>query len=324
MFVPLMALAEPEPPILGVVAVDPVALVRSGEEVPGLESLRLVRHGWEFRFASPENRSEFLRTPEKFLPAQGGACGRMGPLSGYGRGDLYAVHDGRLWLFASPGCRSGFLANPAAMTDPVAPKPRPSAEAQKAARRMVEAAGGAAWARASIRLESYMRVRSGGRLNGQEKLLAWSAGGEVGLTDSWDGRAYAYTAEAGHGRYSSPQGSFDLSLDQVGALRRSMARSPIGLLKGLAEGRAVASGVEGRGVEIWLDGAAIQAEAAPDGRLAGMKFLGWNSNLNVAPVTVSAIEWAEKEGLWVPSAWTEKRGDDEPIRRTWQRVRVAR
>ena len=91
--------------------VDAVELVR-GREIQGLDSLYLDHNRYRYRFSTEAHRDEFKRNPGRYEIQMGGSCARMGPLSGEGRTDLFGVHDGRIYIFASEACRTTFLANP--------------------------------------------------------------------------------------------------------------------------------------------------------------------------------------------------------------------
>jgi YHS domain-containing protein len=101
---------------------DPVELV-SGKERAGSESHVVVRGRYRYLLANEENARIFRSDPARYEIQMGGGCGRMGPLSGRGRTDLFAVHDGHLYIFASEGCRKGFLSAPEKLieTDDSAP-----------------------------------------------------------------------------------------------------------------------------------------------------------------------------------------------------------
>jgi hypothetical protein len=95
------ALQTPAEPSLGFFPLDPVRLVRDGVEEDGELELATVHALWEYRFVSAATRAELLAAPDRYAIQLGGACGRMGALSGTGNPHLHAVHEGRLYLFAS-------------------------------------------------------------------------------------------------------------------------------------------------------------------------------------------------------------------------------
>ncbi len=96
---------------LAIKGLDPVALL-GGKEVAGDPAIQ-VRHGaFVYQFANAENRARFEAEPERFAFQLGGHCAVMPRAAA--NPDLFAVHEGRLYGFGSPGCRTSFLADPAA------------------------------------------------------------------------------------------------------------------------------------------------------------------------------------------------------------------
>jgi len=71
-----------------------------------------IHDRYEYRFANDDNRSLFDGGPTRWTVQMGGACARMGPLSGFGSPDRWAVFEGRIYLFASDECRETFLQSP--------------------------------------------------------------------------------------------------------------------------------------------------------------------------------------------------------------------
>lgn len=90
---------------------DPVLLGR-GEEHVGSAELSATHGGYTYHFASAADRATFLADPERHGIQWGGACARMGPLSGTGDADRWLVHEGRIYVFASDQCRDGFARDP--------------------------------------------------------------------------------------------------------------------------------------------------------------------------------------------------------------------
>ena len=126
---------------------DPVELVK-GTEVPGKTEFNVVRGRFHYFFANAENLKAFEDDPARFEVQLEGACARMGPGSGAGKPDLFAVHDGRIYVFASEGCRATFRKRPADFLDPDEAAPTGDAKALKAGaeliKKAVAAMGGAA------------------------------------------------------------------------------------------------------------------------------------------------------------------------------------
>ncbi len=95
---------------------DPVALTE-GIEIAGDMARSLVHRDDLYVFSSDDNRKRFEADPERFAIQLGGACGRMGPLSGQCNLDRFFVHEGRIYVFASDSCRDSFAKEPARYID---------------------------------------------------------------------------------------------------------------------------------------------------------------------------------------------------------------
>jgi len=126
---------------------DPVELLAGGREVPGRADVALERFGITYRFVDEASRERFRAEPARFEVALGGACARMGPLSGLGSAEIWTVHDGRLYFFASQACREGFLKRPEALIErdeaPPATGPAALEQGRRLVERALEALGGA-------------------------------------------------------------------------------------------------------------------------------------------------------------------------------------
>jgi YHS domain-containing protein len=92
---------------------DPVAYFERGAPVPGRAELDTIWAGAAWRFASEANRDAFRRNPAAFAPRLGGydpaaiAEERVVPADPA----LFALEDGRLYLFRDPASRQRVLAD---------------------------------------------------------------------------------------------------------------------------------------------------------------------------------------------------------------------
>jgi YHS domain-containing protein len=118
---------------------DPVMLVQ-GKEVQGDMKITVTRGRFQYIFASAENKTIFEKDPARYEIQLDGACARMGaPVTG--DPDLYAVHDGRIYIFGSPECQKLFKAAPEKYLEvPTAPKSPASAEMFKRGKELIEKA----------------------------------------------------------------------------------------------------------------------------------------------------------------------------------------
>lgn len=132
--------------LAGTLNVDPVELVR-GTEVQGKEDISATYYRFRYLFANEANKAEFEKHPKKYEIQLGGACARMGPLSGVGRPDLYTVYQGKIYIFASEACRNTFLRAPELVLERPEAVPTGSDKAKREGRELlgkaVAAMGGA-------------------------------------------------------------------------------------------------------------------------------------------------------------------------------------
>ncbi len=83
---------------------DPVAYFTIGRPVPGKPEYAVVWKRAEWRFATVENRALFEANPRAYAPQYGGYCA-YGVAKGIlttTKPDVWAIHDGRLYLVHNP------------------------------------------------------------------------------------------------------------------------------------------------------------------------------------------------------------------------------
>lgn len=103
-----LALAQPATDHSRLLPFDPIALAQ-GHETPGDPALSATHNLYTYHFASQSNLDIFLADPDLHAIQFNGACARMGPLSAPSNARRFAVHDNRIYLFASESCRETFL-----------------------------------------------------------------------------------------------------------------------------------------------------------------------------------------------------------------------
>jgi YHS domain-containing protein len=128
LFLSTLAGAQTSGPLLALKGQDPVELI-GGKEVPGDPSLTVTSGRFVYRFANAANKAAFEKAQASLGIQFGGACMKMGPLSGYGSPERWAVYDKKIYLFASESCRTNFRANPVKFID-TADEPARGTEAQ--------------------------------------------------------------------------------------------------------------------------------------------------------------------------------------------------
>lgn len=127
--------------------VDPVQLVQ-GKEVLGNTKISVIRKGFEYLFATEENKAIFEKSTEKYEIQLEGSCARMGPQVG-GNPETYSVYQGHIYIFGSETCKKLFDATPEKyLNAETAKEVRGTAEAMKKGQALLEKAvaamGGAA------------------------------------------------------------------------------------------------------------------------------------------------------------------------------------
>lgn len=321
--VPLLALSAAssvllaEPP-LGVLPVDPVALVK-GEEIPGEATLFVDHHLFRYVFANEANRAEFLARPETYEIQLGGACGRMGLLSGEGDPARYAVHEGRIYIFASDPCRETFRKDPAAVLDRIDAPPIADEEDARRGRelldRALESAGGAERIDriASVRVVAEKRVEHQGKMHTQTSALTLGFPAHVRRDETWDDSRWTHVETPEGGWYeSTSQPGYDLPPASRDAMRRVLHhRHPISILRGRNEPGFIAAYAGPRVLEhagktfrlemvrVWFDGSGATLGIEPaSGTIRTISFLGRASR--VGEVEQVCIEHQTVDGVVLP------------------------
>lgn len=295
---------------------DPVEL-QAGREVAGKPELALRQGKFVYHFASEATRAQFQQDPARFEIQLGGACARMGPLSGEGSVAIHAVHDGRLFLFASKQCRDGFLKAPHLMleSDDPAPKATPAQIERGHAllERALAAHGGAARIDAahSYSERSEANVDSGGTTYRVVKARWIDFDGRARSEESWNGEGWA-TVNAAEEAFASPSNE-DLADSQRHAFEREMSHT---LLAVLRAGRAIDAVVAHLGSsELGRQGIEYVAVARSgmthtlgidpeSGRVLSLAFRDRGPDATVGRVERRFHDLREVAGILVPFAWS--------------------
>jgi YHS domain-containing protein len=89
---------------------DPVAYFAAGKALPGRSDIKAEHRGLTYRFASDEDRRQFITNPERFVPQFGGFCAQAMAYAVPIPADAqtFKIVDGKLYLFATPRARLYF------------------------------------------------------------------------------------------------------------------------------------------------------------------------------------------------------------------------
>jgi len=155
---------------------DPVLLVQ-GKEAQGELKITVTRGGFRYLFANEANKAAFEKDPTRYEIQLDGACARMGaPVRGLA--DLYAVHQGRLYIFGSEQCKTLFVAAPEKYLPPAKVASPATPEAVKKGAALLEQAVAAAGGASKIdALRSYQEKSVTTQTRGQR--------GEVAVKHDW-------------------------------------------------------------------------------------------------------------------------------------------
>lgn len=230
---------------------DPVSLCL-GKQQAGDPNLTATAGRFTYRFATEESRKKFLAAPEQYGIQFGGACMKMGPLSGYGSPSRWDVHDGRIYLFASEGCRNAFRADPKKFID------QPDAEPQGTDAQLKR--GAELMARAVQAVGGESRIKELKTFQVRTKLTQPPRDGKTftyyrtfsASLPEWTAAEWESYDNARYGWVSSPGDSFRTSAknwekvdDQVRQfMARDVARKPLWLLAAWTAGKAKAVALE--------------------------------------------------------------------------------
>lgn len=309
----------PKPPPLGTITVDVVELIDTGKGADGVEA-NVVEHGnYRYLFASAKSKEAFSANPVKYEVQQGGACGRMGPLSGACRSDIYSVHQGKLYLFASEVCRETFTKAPEKCIE--------SDEAPPAADASALSEGGALvgkcveWMGGAARVDSLksIEMRREKTRDYQGKPTREAAGvtllftaGAVRRDYTWDRSMTSDILGPGGAYSSAPDCAYrPLHSAQARALERLRDGNVLSMLRSRGKpGFAAAAlpareGEDFRRVVCSLGGVNTTLLIAPgDGALRGMAYRGRGERALIGTIERRYTAFATVGGIKLPTAWS--------------------
>ncbi|HEY6563409.1 MAG TPA: hypothetical protein VIY86_02840 [Pirellulaceae bacterium] len=306
----------------------------AGREADGKSSLFAVHDGYTYWFATAENRRAFLAKPAAFEIQLGGACARMGPLSGRGTTEIHAVHDGRVYIFASEACRAAFLKEPEALLWEPDPRPTPHEASALAGRELLDRAVAAVGADNRLdALNTYGEaLEELVTQNGQEYMhrveTIYRFPGGYRSTDRWNDWSFTDCLLGPHGWSVDSEGEVDRSpVARIAALRRQALHHPWMLLRhrgdpdfvAFREGTETLSLEDGQPREVelvttWIDGVARQLSIDVEtGQITRVVYADHGPNLRLGKIEVRYRHFENLNGLFVPG-FVETRFDGEIVK----------
>jgi YHS domain-containing protein len=228
--------------------IDVVALIDRAEEVQGRSDVSRSHGKFTYWFASEENLARFVKSPQKYAIQFGGACARMGPLSGAGTPRLFAVYDDKLYIFASEQCRAAFLRSPAQFIDVDDAPIEAGDEARAHGREMLgKAVDAVACLALSDTLTTYREMlewdrESGGRTYRVTETMRLMFPGRIRTDTCWDDSCWAFVADDAGAWSLGSDGVSPLEESQQRALWRHDGRHPLAILRARDAGDVVIAG----------------------------------------------------------------------------------
>lgn len=308
-----------------VLRLDVVRLV-AGEEIQGREDLVAQHEFVAYHFVNEESQAAFEAEPEKYAVVDGGACGSMGPLAGLGDAERYAVHEGRVYFFASDGCRARFLAEPGRCIETDNPVPTPTE--LTAARGRAALAKTVAWAGGREAIAGMDSIRFVATRKETHSEKEWTIVNEVAVdfpdrymaAEQWNNLRYTTVSTPEGGAMGGMAGIDRIAASREHAFGRLMAREVPVLLHAFASGRAEGDGAAmvveslgesetlGRRVErvrVALNGAtSVLALDFESGEPVAMDFVGRDGTSSVGEVRRAYTRFETVDGVTMPVAYT--------------------
>lgn len=307
-----------------VMRIDPVELV-AGRETPGRESSFADYAGYRYLFANDANKAAFQKDPARYEIQLGGACARMGPLSGGCSAEIYAVHDGRVYLFASEQCRKSFLANPEKLLEsddaPPAGTPEGAARGRALIQRAVDALGGDARLEAlrTYQAESVTESEQGGKKYTNRKRWTIRFPDAFRIDDAWNETNWAMVATPGDAFFADRE-TRSMHPQQRAAFERLVRHEPLVILQSrkrpdfvaLAAGAARAGDADVELLTVYFGGTATTLGIEPQsGRILTARFRGRGPTAALGQVEIAYADFRDVSGYSLPATATV-RFDGEP------------
>lgn len=303
--------AGPPAPKLALKGLDPIAL-SAGKEVAGLDSLETCHGLFRYRFANAENKAAFEAKPEERGIQFGGACGRMGPFSGNGNPERFYVHDRRIYVFASEGCRDSFKKAPEKHIERPNPVPEGTAAERKRGAELLELAlvgfGGAKRVDGLKSIQEFTRqaYKQGDKEVVSTYQVAWAFPDRVRIVEEFSvPYGFVVSGQKGYQMYGKDSWELESSMREV-AWRQAL-RQPLAMLRNRSTPGfvAIAKGpgkVDDTAVELLvvaLHGATTTWSVEPkSGRILQVEFQGRRGTVGDNAVKFS--DFREVDGLVMP------------------------
>lgn len=293
---------------------DPVALC-GGKEAAGKPELQTARGDCVYQFATEASRATFLANPDRYEIQLGGACARMGPLSGLGDPDRWHVHRERIYIFASDQCREGFKKRPDAFLDVTEPMPTPAAPAMQAASALLARAAASHGGKERLQsLRSFRDERTvitGDMTEFFRRTVQWPTNVRIDHDYRQQEKAwrYAQIVTADRALFLDDGNPRSMSADARTELLRDQSHEPLLALRAALDGHATLTsagqrdvlGIPVEEIAVWQHGRTTFFGIGKDGRIHTARFRGRGPGQFFGAVELCFDGFQEHGGVVVPS-----------------------
>ncbi|MBS1715262.1 MAG: hypothetical protein JST30_13090 [Armatimonadetes bacterium] len=299
---------------LAIKGLDPIEL-QQGREVQGDPrfSVKYLRH--EYRFASSARLKQFQKDPVAYAAQNGGACGKMGALTGKGSPDRFAVVNGKLFFFASDGCRTTFMASKDKYFASVGRRPAVRAVDKEAASSVFSKALKAHGGRSLRALKGlFWTLETPYKEDGLDKVWKtnWSflAKDRYAHWEEWDKGRLFFVVNGKKAAEGKPGEVYGVHPGELRALDAMFTRHPVGIL--LGNGAGVLTPLKaGKG---WtMAKGDIVFDVTLDDETSRIRSISYHDRAAgpVADVVVEYSDYVQVEGAWLPTVSRSKVDDGE-------------
>jgi hypothetical protein len=242
----------------------------------------------------------------------GGACAKMGELSGLGDPNRVAAVGSRVYIFASESCRERFLADPSTRVFVPDPAPRPTSEQVTAgkslAQKVLEWAGGKKALPLLFPLqESWTEeVQSRGIRYDHEIDRFYGLKGQFELSNLWNKTGSRFVLDGDAGEEVRDGKRFRLlARQQVEALQRESLWAIPSFYRIIAQGKSPLWSGDPNILSLHLHGSTISMRVDPKtGRPVSLFGKGRSSNAALGQREVVFSGWVRVNRVMLPSGWT--------------------
>ncbi|MBL8064647.1 MAG: hypothetical protein JNM34_02195 [Chthonomonadaceae bacterium] len=295
---------------LGTMKIDVVTIIETGQPVHGFEAISTVRDGYRYLFSDETNKQKF-KASRRYDIQLGGGCGKMGSLSGKGSTDRFGTYNGRVYLFASDGCRSSFMANPDARIERDDPIPSRSRREETNGRRLfnqvVNWMGGR---QALVKIYEYQEVlvgtyKEGDKTFPMELRKVYTYPDRLAHYDKYDKDLISTVAKGKTGYFEMPSGRKEPFFGaQVREMERIRDHKLVpAMLKAMGKGAVFAD--RGDGVlDVFQGGTGVRLwTSQPTGEVKAIESRSRGPRGDYGALKLSFTKFRAVKGVKVPVSW---------------------